>query len=226
MRHILPFIPISLATIICAVFVFCAPETHIWRITITMLVAAIAFFIVGMRIFPYNFTLAGDAFIAGGVMLMLCLVEQGYRWLWTLLLVIPATDAFRFLYLRPEAKGQNEKQKQNNTYLLGEICLMGIVVTSVIFNFYTISFINILCVILSCALFALGIYIMSNDNFRTLYSKEVLLPPIFSAIPIALVVWMKNEDVTTGDIVYFVAMAVLIVIVLCLDRKRVSVEEN
>lgn len=220
MKYLLSFLPTISTVIMCVLFVLYAPYTHIWIAAASVLITMAAFSIAGVKSLHGHFTLAGDAFMAGSAMLMLCFIEHQYVWLCLLLLIMPVADILRFLYLKTENKEKYAELVHNKTYFIIEICLIIAIVTYIFIWVTYPSFINILCLALGLALFFLGIYIMGNEHIQSLYPKEVRLPSAFIAIPIALAVWMVNENVTTDKIVSSIAVALMSVIVLELDRRR------
>lgn len=169
----------------------------------------------------YQFTLAADALIAGGIVLTPSLTgwEGARMLLWPAL--IPAADVVRFFCLRDEVRCRRTPSPVDKPFVASEALMLFAAVGSVIvWNGTEMSAANIASMACAAILFAVGMSLLANKRLNLTYADEASLPMTLIFVAVGIAIYSLKYSRDTADKVFYTIIAATIALIVWLDRIR------
>ena len=221
MERFINVLPLAAVFVVCLVFLFSPAGGGAWEFTGRVLIMTAAGFMIEWRNFTWHLSLAGDALIAGCLVLVPCVSpECDVRFL-VLALLIPVADVVRFACCGslPE-KTPPVSERDRNTVILEAVLIASSVIVLLVWKQMRISVAGVIYLLISAVFFIAAICIMCNARLRQSHPRETRLPGIMVFIPVTICVWGLREEEGTGNILVAVMLSLLSIAILMADRKR------
>ncbi len=174
-----------------------------------------------------NFTITGDAFIIGTILMIAALSDPQSMYMCLLLLCIPITDIMRFV-CREKPSGRDFPIEHKNTWITySEIALTTatfIVIVRIDFMYPTLK--DTVYLTLSAIAFITGFYFMTSKEALMDDDREKYLPMTFVGVPIAMCSPYMYRSIGKDSFIYCIALATVIITIITLDTWRFATRER